>query len=78
MPDLLTYLNLLSKDSNVQAAHNNDPHAAMTNFGLSQDEQAALLSGNRAVVAQLIGIQDNVYNAIDSIEYDPFPPGPIQ
>lgn len=78
MPDLLTYLNLLTKDATAQAAHTNDPHAAMTAFGLSQDEQAALLSGNQAVVAQLIGIQNHGFNAIDSIEYDPFPPGPSQ
>jgi len=73
MSGLLNYLNLLTKDANVLAAHNSDPQAAMSTYGLTPEEQAAFLSGNQVKVAQLVGISSTEYHAIDSIEYGPFP-----
>lgn len=56
MSKLLDYLNILDKDAAARAAHNKDPKAAMTAFGLSADEQSAVLSGDRQKVAAAIGI----------------------
>lgn len=56
MSKLLDYLNILDKDAAAREAHNKDPKAAMTTFGLSGDEQAALASGDKKQVADLLGI----------------------
>ena len=56
MPKLIDYLNLLDQDANARDAHEQAPVMAMSEFGLSADEQRALLSGDKAQVAQLIGI----------------------
>jgi hypothetical protein len=53
---LLDYLNLLDKDAAAREAFAKDPHDAMKAFGLSEKEQKALLSGNKAAIAKLVGI----------------------
>ncbi len=56
MSKLLDYLNLLDKDAAARQAHNKDPKAAMTRYGLSEAKQKALLSGDKAAMAKLAGI----------------------
>lgn len=56
MSKLLIYINLLDKDANVRAAHKAAPVKNMTDFGLTVDEQDALLSGDRQRLADVIGI----------------------
>lgn len=56
MSKLLDYLNLLDTDANALAAFVANPVQAMSDFGLSQAEQDALLSGDRQLIADLIGI----------------------
>lgn len=56
MSKLLDYLNTLDKDAAARAAHAKDPKAAMTKHGLTDDEQAALMSGDRKKVADAVGI----------------------
>lgn len=56
MSKLLDYLNILDSDAVAREAHLQDPIAAMTAFGLSDEEQAALMSGDRQRVAAAIGI----------------------
>lgn len=60
MAKLLDYLNILDKDAAAREAHIKDPKAAMTTFGLSGDEQAALASGDKKRVADLLGISADV------------------
>lgn len=56
MSKLLDYLNTLDKDATAREAFAKDPQAAMTQYGLNEAEQAALMSGDKAAIAQLIGI----------------------
>lgn len=56
MSKLLDYLNLLDKDAAAREAFAKDPQAAMTQYGLNDAEQKALLSGNRTVIAKLVGV----------------------
>ena len=56
MSKLLDYLNHLDKDSAARDAHAADPAGSMTNFGLSQDEQDALMSGDKQRIADACGI----------------------
>jgi hypothetical protein len=56
MSKLLDYLNTLDKDAAAREAHAKDPKAAMKEFGLTEEEQAALISGDRAKIADLSGI----------------------
>ncbi len=56
MSRLIDYLNILDQDANARDAHEAAPLDAMRNFGLSSDEQRALLSGDKVQVAQLLGI----------------------
>ncbi len=58
MSKLLDYLTLLDKDATARQAHNKDPKAAMTRYGLSEAKQKALLSGNKAAIAKLAGIDE--------------------
>ncbi len=56
MSKLLDYLNTLDKDATAREAHNKDPKTAMKKHGLSDVEQAALMSGDRKKVADAVGI----------------------
>ncbi len=56
MSKLLDYINLLDTDAAARQAHASDPKAAMTQFGLSDAEQQAILSGDKAAVATLSGV----------------------
>lgn len=59
MSKLVDYLNLLDKDAAARQAHNADPKAAMTAFGLSDAEQAVFMSGDKTAIANLAGIDAN-------------------
>ncbi len=56
MSTLLNYLNHLDSNATAVAAHNADAAAAMTQFGLDANEQEVLLTGNKAAIAKLAGI----------------------
>ncbi|MDO8283992.1 MAG: hypothetical protein Q7T69_03190 [Rhodoferax sp.] len=56
MSKLLGYLNLLDTDSEARAAHAADPKAAMTQFGLSDAEHEAVLSGDKTAISKLAGV----------------------
>lgn len=56
MSKFVDYLNLLDKDAAARDAHNSDPAAAMTAFGLSAAEQQVFMSGDKAAIANLAGI----------------------
>ncbi|MCH8622441.1 hypothetical protein [Undibacterium sp. TS12] len=73
MSKLLEYLNTLDKDAGALASHRSDPQAAMGSFGLTGEEQAAVLSGDKAAVAGIVGISADELPAIDSVETTPNP-----
>jgi hypothetical protein len=56
MSKLIDYLNLLDSDATAREAHQQDPQASMTQFGLSLNEQQTLMSGDKAAIAALAGI----------------------
>ena len=56
MSTLLDYLNHLDSNATAIAVHNADPAAAMTQFGLNATEQQTLMSGDKAAIAALAGI----------------------
>jgi len=56
MSKLLDYLNHLDKNADARTAHAADPATSMTNFGLTQDEQDALMSGDSQRIADACGI----------------------
>jgi hypothetical protein len=53
---LLDYLNHLDKNAEAREAFAKTPHDAMTDFGLNEEEKTALLSGNKATMAALVGV----------------------
>jgi hypothetical protein len=64
MSNLLNYLNTLDKDAAAREAHNADPQAAMTNFGLLDHEQQAVLSGDPTAMANVAGIDPAAMPAV--------------
>ena len=70
MSTLLDYLNNLDSNATAIAAHNADPAAAMTQFGLSAIEQQTLMSGDKAAIAALIGIDAADLPKINAVNVD--------
>jgi hypothetical protein len=58
MSKLLDYLNTLDKDAAAREAHAKDPKAAMKKFGLTAEEQAALMSGDKKKIAKVAGVDE--------------------
>lgn len=56
MSTLLDYLNHLDSNATAVTAHNADPAAAMTQFGLNANEQQTFMSGDKNAIATLAGI----------------------
>jgi hypothetical protein len=56
MSKLLHYLNTLDKNAEAREAFAKHPQAAMKQHGLSDAEQAALLSGDKTAIAKLLKI----------------------
>jgi len=56
MSKLLDYLNHLDRDATAREAHQQDPQKSMTQFGLSSVEQQTLMTGDKAAIATLAGI----------------------
>ena len=56
MSKLLDYLNHLDANAAARDTHNSDPTAAMTAFGLNAVEQQTFMSGDKAAIANLAGI----------------------
>lgn len=67
MSKLLDYLNTLDKDAAAREAHVKDPKAAMIKHGLSEEEQSAVMSGDKKKVADLLGISADTLQAINTI-----------
>jgi hypothetical protein len=56
MSKLLDYINHLDKNSDARATHAADPKAAMAQFGLTDAEQQAALSGDKVAISKLAGV----------------------
>jgi hypothetical protein len=56
MSKILDYLNLLDSDATTRDAHQQDPQASMTQFGLNADEQQTFMSGDKTAIATLAGV----------------------
>ena len=66
MVKVVDYLNQLDQSAEASAAHANDPVKAMTEFGLTHEEQAAIKSGNKSHVAKVAGIAEADVPSIQS------------
>jgi hypothetical protein len=64
MSKLLDYLNTLDKDATAREAHAKDPKAAMKKFGLTPEEKAAVMSGDRKKMADILGISADALPSI--------------
>jgi hypothetical protein len=64
MSKLLDYLNTLDKDAAAREAHAKDPKAAMKKFGLTPEEKAAVMSGDKKKIADLTGVSADALPAI--------------
>ena len=58
MSKLISYLNELDSNAELQSAHVEDAEAAMRSFGLSDNEIAAVLSGDNTKIAEAAGVDD--------------------
>ncbi len=67
MSKLLEYLNTLDKDADARSAHIKDADAAMSDFGLDDHEKAAVQSGDKQAVADILGIEVEKLQALDSV-----------
>ena len=70
MSTLLDYLNHLDSNATAIAAHNADPAAYMTQFGLGAAEQQTFMSGDRAAIAGLIGIDPADLPRVNAVNTD--------
>ena len=70
MSTLLDYLNNLDSNVTAIAAHNADPAGYMTQFGLNAAEQQAFMSGDKALIAALIGIDPAELPKINAVNTD--------
>lgn len=70
MSTLLDYLNHIDSNATAIAAHNADPAEYMTQFGLNAAEQQAFMSGDKAVIAALIGIDPAELPKINAVNTD--------
>ncbi|MFZ6863776.1 hypothetical protein ACO0K7_14180 [Undibacterium sp. Ji67W] len=71
MAKLVDYLNQLDQSADAREAHTNDPVKAMTDYGLTHEEQAAIKSGNKSHVAKVAGIAEADVPNIQSTEATP-------
>ena len=67
---LLDYLNHLDSNASAVAAHNADPAAAMTQFGLNAVEQQTFMSGDNTAVAGLAGIDASELPKLNVVNND--------
>jgi hypothetical protein len=67
---LLDYLNHLDSDATAVAAHNADPAAAMTQFGLNAIEQQTFTSGDKTSIANLAGIDASELPKLNVVNND--------
>ena len=70
MSTLLDYLNHIDSNATAIAAHNADPAVYMTQFDLNAAEQQAFMSGDKAVIAALIGIDPAELPKINAVNTD--------
>ena len=70
MSKLLDYLNLLDSDATAVAAHNADPAAAMTQFGLDAAEQETFMTGDAAAIANLAGVDVSDLPSANATNHD--------
>lgn len=68
MLNLINYLNALDKDVSVREAHKTDPKMAMKKFGLTYQEQEAIMPQDTKKVAALLGIRDEELRYIEVTE----------
>jgi hypothetical protein len=61
---LLEYMNTLDKDAAAREAHAKDPQTAMGNFGLTAEEQVAVMSGDKKKIAMLTGVNETRFTSI--------------
>ena len=66
MSNLFDYLNTVDKNATAREARIQNPELAVKMFGLSDDEQAAVMSGDKYKVAKLIGISADTVPSIHS------------
>ena len=71
MAKLVDYLNHLDQNAGAREAHAKDPEGAMTNFGLSEQEQAAVKSGDKNHIAKVAGIDPAEVGAVQIPEVTP-------
>ena len=70
MSTLLDYLNHLDSNATAIAAHNADPAAYMTQFGLSATEQQTFMSGDKTAIAGSIGIDPADLPRVNAVNTD--------
>ena len=58
MSNLVDFLKSMGKDSNLEDEFGRDPDAVMERFGLSDDEKAAVKSGDADKVKAMCGLED--------------------
>lgn len=63
---LLEYMNTLDKDAAAREAHAKDPQTAMRDFGLTAEEKAAVMSGDKEKIADLVGVSADALPAVHS------------
>ena len=72
MSKLLNYLNTLDKDADARDAHNKDARGAMTNAGLTDEEQDAFVSGDKKKMAMSMGIHEDAVPQSPQVTHDTY------
>ncbi|MFZ6743928.1 hypothetical protein ACO0LC_11920 [Undibacterium sp. JH2W] len=67
MSKLLDYLNALDTNAVLIHAHKNDPLKAAREFGLSSDEQLALVQQDKQRIAAFLDIPFRDFDALDTL-----------
>ena len=67
MATLSEYLNALDSDAELKASHDADPEGTMCDYGLSEAEIEAALSGDESNVNEVSGFESTSSSSIQSI-----------
>ena len=70
MSKLVEYLNALDSDAELKAAHDADPEGTMADYGLTDEEIAAVMSGDDSTITKASGVEVDSASSIQAIHID--------
>lgn len=64
MTKIVDYLNSVDADASLKKAHDANPEAAMSDYGLTEEQSQAVLSGDSKKIAEVDGVDQQQLSSI--------------